>query len=846
MTTPSTQTRSQTSSPEALAGSPWHLALLSAGSEAELAHGIELIRARLAEQAQPDQPRIHVHTVDTASSQHRGALLFSGAREVAEARGAPSAIDGAAPPIALMFSGLGDHYIDMGLALYRHEPIFRQQVDLCAELLAPELGADIRDIMYPDRNDPGREARKAEEAPAKGLDLRRMLGRDGRAPSAHEARLNQTRFAQPALFVIEYALAALWRSFGVRAEIMIGYSLGEYVAACLAGVLSLEDSLTLVARRAQLIETLPPGAMLAISLPEHEVTPFLGAHLSLSAINGPELCVVAGPPEEVDALARQLAQRGVTARRVQSSHAFHSKMMEPITDTLIRLTRSYTLAPPQIDYVSNVTGAPITVSQATDPSYWATHLCRPVRFADGLGAVFQRRARVLLETGPGRTLSSLATVHPLRESVKDVVSSMRHAYEPQPDTEILLRAVSRLWLAGAALDWDHFPCESLALDGDARAAHGSSPSAPRHAGPEASATERQLADVWKKVLGSEAVSRDDNFFEIGGNSLLAMRLGLRITRTFEVELSLRQLYELQPLWAMAAAIDSRQGTAATSQPAPVAQAVAPGESATATSARMRLPNGLEIAHQYEAETDHFYQDIFVQRSYAKNGITIPQGCIFDVGANIGMFTLFAHTETSTAQIYSFEPAPPLFRILQQNVKDHRVRAKVFNFGISDVEREATFTFYPRSSGMSTFHADAAEERHILKSIMDNHRKHDMPELNEFASSQDELFDLRLQAETFTAKLRRLSDVIREQGVERIDLLKVDVQKCELEVINGIDDEDWPKIQQIVLEVHDTDDRVNTLTSIFERRGFSVTAKQDELYVGTNIYNLYAIRSQSAQ
>lgn len=847
MTTLSTNARSQTSSTAALARSAWRLALLSAGTKAELDSGIEYLRARLAEQSRPDEACIHAYTIGTGSALHRSALLFSGASEVASTTAATELGGGAALPIAFMFPGLGDHYIDMGLGLYRTEPAFQQMVDRCAELLEPELGVDIRDIIYPNRSEPTPATRKDEEAPAKALDLRRMLGRDGRAPSAQEARLNQTRFAQPALFIIEYALAELWRSWGVHPEVTIGYSLGEYVAACLAGVLSLEDALTLVARRAQLIETLPPGAMLAISLPEHAVTPLLGAHLSMSAINGPELCVVGGPPEEVDALASQLAKRSVTARRVQSSHAFHSKMMEPIAEPLIRLLRSYTLAPPQIDYVSNVTGALITASQATDPSYWVTHLCRPVRFSDGLGAVFQRSARVLLETGPGRTLCSLATVHPLRQSMTDVtaIASMRHAYEPQPDTEILLRAVSRVWLTGAAVAWDRFPSKSLNLDGSARALEGSVPGAHATAGSQISATEAQLADLWKKVLACEAVSCDDNFFDLGGNSLTAMRLGLRLTRTFGVELSLRQIYELQPLRAMASAIDSGRGAASTPQPQ-VTQQHAAGEITTAPIRRTRLPNGLEIAHQYEAETIHFYQDIFVQRSYAKNGIAIPRGCIFDVGANIGMFTLFAHTEARDARIFSFEPAPPLFRILQQNVEDHRIGAKIFNFGLSDAEREATFTFYPRSSGMSSFHADAAEERQILESIVENHRKHDMPELNELASSRDELFALRLEAETFTARLRRLSDVIREEGVERIDLLKVDVQKCELEVINGIDEEDWPKIQQIVLEVHDTDDRVLTLTSLFERHGFSVIAEQDELYVGTNIYNLYAIRSKSAQ
>ncbi len=835
MTTQSTNTQSRASSTETQTENPWRLALFSAEAEPDLQGGIHCTRPRLGNLAQNTDHRIHVHTVDAPGSQHRAALLYANAREAEEANVATGIVTHAPLPVALMFPGLGDHYLDMGLGLYRAEPYFREQVDHCAELLAPTLGADIRDIIYPERDAVEREA-----APAKGLDLRRMLGRDGRAPSAREQKLNQTRFAQPALFVIEYALAMLWRSWGVSPQVMIGYSLGEYVAACLAGVLSLEDSLTLVARRAQMIETLPPGAMLAVNLSEEKLAGHLGPHLSLSAVNGPEMSVASGPPEEIEALAKRLSDNGVTARRVQSSHAFHSKMMAPISDELSKLTESYKLQPPQLDYVSNVTGELITPAQATNPSYWATHLCRPVRFADGLSAIFRGTTRVLLESGPGRTLSSLTNLHPLRATAKDttVVASMRHAYEPQTDTEVLLRAVSQLWLTGADVDWERFPSHAVDATGST---HTVSELPATAQTTPATATERQLAELWKGILSCTEVARNDSFFELGGNSLVAMRLGLRIQREFNVELSLRRLYELQTLSAMGAAIDSMQGVTDGGEAEKSIPSTA-SEPAQRPLARTRLPNGLEIAHQYEAETKHFYQDIFIQRSYAKNGVSIPKGCIFDVGSNIGLFTLFAHTEESEAQIYSFEPAPPLFRVLRQNVEDHGIRAKVFNFGLSDTEREATFTFYPRSSGMSTFHADEAEEKHILKSIMDNHRNHDMPELNEFADSEDELFDLRFQAETFTAKLKRLSDVIRAEEIERIDLLKVDVQKCELEVIQGIDEEHWPKIQQIVLEVHDTDDRVSELKTIFEQRGFSVIAEQDELYVGTNIYNLYATRN----
>ncbi|WP_437621815.1 FkbM family methyltransferase [Sorangium sp. So ce1151] len=743
-------------------------------------------------------------------------------------------------PVALMFPGLGDQYIDMGLDLYRTQPEFRRQIDLCAELLKPELGLDIRDVIYPSRA-AGEGA--APEPRPNGINLRKLLGRDAGAKSDEEARLNRTCFTQPALFVVEYALASLWKSWGLRPDAMIGYSLGEYVAACLSGVLSLEDSLTLVARRAALIDTLPPGAMLAVSLREEEVLPLLGAHLSLSAINGPELSVVAGPVEEVESLERRLAEKRIAVRRVKSSHAFHSQMMKPIADRVTELARGYTLKPPQIPYVSNATGDFITAAEATDPAYFATHLCRPVRFLEGVAALTRGTDRILLEAGPGQTLCSMVMQHPNRDPAKNrtAVASMRHSYDPQPDTAVLLKAVSRLWHRGALLDWDRFPNATLT---DALGAHNEAHRS--EASPALSATEEKLAEIWQKLLPIESVGRYDSFFNLGGNSLIATRLLLRISRAFNVKLSLRRLYEVPMLCSMAEAIDAlKSGDDAApmkSAPEPVtADASSPSNT---TKPRMQLPNGLTITHQNEAETLHFYSDIFEHRSYVKHGMEIaPGACVFDVGANIGLFTLFAHTEAKDVRIFSFEPAPPMFEIVSRNVAEHGVNATLLNCGLSNKEAEAQFTFYPRSSGMSSFHADEAEEKHVLRSIMQNQRHLGMADVvDQVGDYAEELIDARFEAVPFTAKLRRLSDVIREHGVAKIDLMKVDVQKCELEVLEGIDEEDWSKIRQIVLEAHDVGNRVAAIRALLERHGFSCIVEQDEMYKGTNIHNIYAARN----
>ncbi|WP_437760882.1 FkbM family methyltransferase [Sorangium sp. So ce1389] len=783
----------------------------------------------------------------------------------------PAGVADPAPPtqqrVALMFPGLGDHYVNMGLDLYRLEPVFREQIDRASELLEPELGLDLRSVIYPS---PAPEAAAPEDqpsaAPRQGLDLRRMLGRSRSEPSEAEARLNQTRLTQPALFVVELALARLWQSWGLGVGAMIGYSLGEYVAACLAGVLSLEDSLTLVARRAQMIEELPPGAMLAVSLPEEQVAPLLGEHLSLSAINGPELSVVAGPPEAVHELEQRLANSGTATRRVQSSHAFHTPMMAPIAGRLTRLVEGYALKPPQIPYISNVTGAAITAEQATDPAYWAAHLCRPVRFADGLRALAQRPERILLEAGPGQTLSSLAIAHQRGDAAaaRLVVASMRHAYDAQPDTAVLLKALSQLRLAGAALEAGSFPALPLHVERGAETAPGPGDEVAETSGLVASAppedasaapqdeppdnVETQLAASWQRLLSLERVGRDDDFFSLGGNSLVASRLLFRIFKDFRVNVPLRRLYEVRTLAGMAAVIRAmvaeKDGGAAAPSGALPAPGAVPAARTGHAPLRYRLPNGMDIFHQNEAETRHFYEDIFEHRSYVKHGVRIPQGAtVFDVGGNIGLFTLFVHTEAPDARIFTFEPAPPLFDLLRRNVAEHRVRAELFNVGISDREREAPFTFYPRSSGMSSFHADEAEEKHVLRTLIANQQRLGMAGMDQILPHSEELLGVRFEATTFTARLRRLSDVIRETGVERIDLLKVDVQKSELEVLEGLDEGDWPRIAQIVLEVHDIGGRLSHLSALLERRGFAITSEQDSLYEGTDIHNIYALRKR---
>lgn len=331
--------------------------------------------------------------------------------------------------IVFMFSGQGAQYIDMGRELYRGEPTFRDHVNLCSELLRPHLGLDLREVLYPN-------ATQIEAATQK---------------------LYQTAIAQPALFVIEHALAKLWMAWGIHPQAMIGHSIGEYVAACLAGVLSLEDALKLVANRGQLMQELPKGDMLAVHLPEQEAQSLVDQNLALAAINGPSLCVVSGPTDAIEELESRLARQGIDHRRLHTSHAFHSEMMEPIVNQFAERVAMVTLKPPQIPYVSNVTGTWIRAAEAMDPNYWAGHLRQTVRFAEGMNELLKEPDRVLLEVGPGRTLCTLTRQHPARNDAHLVLSSLHHPQEEcSSDVAFLHTTLGRLWLAGVQVNWHRF------------------------------------------------------------------------------------------------------------------------------------------------------------------------------------------------------------------------------------------------------------------------------------------------------------------------------------------------------------------------------------------------------
>ena len=332
------------------------------------------------------------------------------------------------PPLVFMFSGQGAQYPNMGKGLYDNEAVFKETVDQCCALLQPELGFDLRELLFP-------AAGKEDEAAEK---------------------LAQTANTQPALFVIEYALARLLMQWGLQPTMMIGHSIGEYVAACLSGVFSLEDALKVVAARGRLMQKLPGGKMLSLPLEENDVRPFLNENISLAAVNGKNATVLSGTPEAIAQLEEELKAKGVEYRALRTSHAFHSAMMDAILDEFTAVVAGVRLNKPEIPYLSNVSGGWISEEDATSPQYYAKHLRSTVRFMDNVGAALQEADSVLLEVGPGTTLSTLARRHPENTLGRVILSTMRHPREDQHDLNYLLTTIGHLWLAGAEIDYGAF------------------------------------------------------------------------------------------------------------------------------------------------------------------------------------------------------------------------------------------------------------------------------------------------------------------------------------------------------------------------------------------------------
>jgi len=469
--------------------------------------------------------------------------------------------------VVFLFPGQGSHYPKMTQGLYETEQLFRETLDHCASLLNAHWKYNLREVLYAEQQ-------------------------------SH--LLKQTAFTQPALFAVEYALAQLWMSWGIQPKAMLGHSLGEYVAACLAGVFSLEDALALVAARGQLIQSLPPGAMLALPVSEEKLQPWLNSNLSLAAVNGTQQCVLAGHPEAIEALKQKLQTQGIESRILNTSHGFHSHLLQPILAPFAQRLQQVKLQAPTIPYLSNFTGTWICPEQATDPDYWVQHLRHTVRFNENLQALFQHNIEILLEVGPGYTLSALAQQHPQYSEQFTMLHSLPRQRETENHAEItqILSTLGQLWAHGVTVNWDEFYAEEQrqrlplptypferkkywidlsqqknhyrhalepsqrwddnsfgSTESPLKAQSLSPPFAQSYIAPR-NPLETQLAEIWQVFLGISSIGVADDFFELGGDSLLAVQLIAHLRQKLQVNLGPQALLKAPNIAGLAQLIQS--------------------------------------------------------------------------------------------------------------------------------------------------------------------------------------------------------------------------------------------------------------------------------------------------
>ena len=412
---------------------PFQLLTLSARSRAALDGNAQALAAHL--KAHPEQD-----LADVAYTLQTGRRVFEKRRVVVaeshdEAARLLEANDprrvfthtpvGERPEVAFMFPGGGAQYAGMARDLYETEPVFAEWMDKGLNILAPRIDYDIRALWLPEGEESLGEA---------------------------DERLKRPSVQLPLIMIVEYALAQLWMSWGIAPKALIGHSMGENTAACLAGVMSFEDCIGLVHLRGQLFDTVPAGGMLSVTLPADELEPLLEGKLDIAAVNAPGLSVATGPDDLLDALQGRLEADGIDCQRIPINIAAHSRMLEPILADFGDYLRTISLSPPAIPFVSNRTGTWITEAEATDPDYWVGHLRHTVRFADGIATLAESPGRVFLEVGPGKVLSSLAQAHG-RVDPNQVIGTLRHPGDPVADDVYFMTALGRLWAVGVKIDW---------------------------------------------------------------------------------------------------------------------------------------------------------------------------------------------------------------------------------------------------------------------------------------------------------------------------------------------------------------------------------------------------------
>ena len=455
--------------------------------------------------------------------------------------------------VVFMFPGQASQYVNMGLDLYLSNSVFKMHLDKCAEILKPIIGEDIRKMIFPA---PGHEDIATEQ-------------------------LQNTVYTQPAIFSIEYSLAMFWIDLGIKPVAVIGHSMGEFTAACIAGVFDLETGLKLIAKRGSIMQELEPGSMLTVMLPPAEVEMYLNERLSISVINTPSSCVISGDNEAIEAIKKVFDSKDVYNRLLETSHAFHSHMMDPVLEKFRDFASKMTFSSPSIPVLSSTRADWTSPNELTNPDYWVDNIRHPVQFADAVEKLFEKPEWILMEVGPRNTLSTLAIQNPEITQNQVVVQSMRHPKQLQDDYVFALAALGRLWSCGYPIDWDRLyrdnPVNKIPIPTYAfqrircwiepenleakynpeTSKNGQALNKVDNQDSEKRDVLEEVTKIWEEYLGVEQIKNDDNFFDLGGNSLVAVQLFDELKRKMGVKLPLSALFEAPTIEKMAQLIEPK-------------------------------------------------------------------------------------------------------------------------------------------------------------------------------------------------------------------------------------------------------------------------------------------------
>ncbi|MCW3466343.1 type I polyketide synthase [Chitinophaga nivalis] len=556
------------------AGRPYKLLTLSARTEAALGRYADLLKNFLQQEPATDPANL-AYTLQAGRKHftYRKAVLYKDTEELlallesGKLKEQVTKSKDNANAVVFLFSGQGSQYAGMGKDLYEAEPVFREYLDKGFAIVQTLTGEDFKNIVFNDTT----------------------------------GRINETKFAQPVIFLLEYALAQLLLSWGIVPQQMIGHSIGEYVAACISGIFSFEDALKIVVQRGALMNSLPGGTMLSVPLKEEEARIYLDENIFLAAVNGPEQVVFSGETPAIEALKARLDEADISHITLHTSHAFHSGMQDPILEAFREVLASVTFGKMQLPFISNLTGKEITAAEATTPAYWVRHLRETVRFSDGVKTLLALKEDwTFLEVGAGQSLVALLKQQPAR--VRPVAFNLlRPAKEKENDLKYLTVRIGQLWQQGLTFDWKgyyrfekrnrislptyafekvSYPAEVNPFDNDlvrelyaldpqpqqAAAAQveeqpvvpvkrAERPDLPTSYIPPATNAEERLKGIFERFFGIDDIGVEDDFFELGGDSLKGMVLLKRIKNEFNVELSLKDFFGMQTIRQIGANID---------------------------------------------------------------------------------------------------------------------------------------------------------------------------------------------------------------------------------------------------------------------------------------------------